>query len=131
MPTPLGGRPSPAVPPLLGLSRRCATSICGGRTERRRGERIAHCLPARLTGRPMWCTALGFMHGERAARILLASEPDNGRVGRVAVGHLDKPKTFAAAGVAVHDDLHGVHQAIGLKSWRRSSAVAVLARLAI
>jgi hypothetical protein len=63
----------------------------------------------------MWCTALGFMHGECAARKLLASEPDNGRVGRVAVGHLDKPKTFAAAGVAVHDDLNGVHQAIGLK----------------
>ena len=74
--------------PLLGWARRRSTSPCGAPTASRRGARRAHRLPARL-----------------------APEPDNGRV---AVGHLDKPQTFAAAGVAVRDDLHGVQQAIGL-----------------
>src|SRR5215471_1785765 len=62
--------------------------LCGVPTASRHGARRAHRLPARL-----------------------APEPDNGRV---AVGHLDKPQTFAAAGVAVRDDLHDVHQARGL-----------------
>jgi len=54
------------------------------------------------------------MYDKRAARERLAPKPDNGRVGHVAVGHLETSRAFAAAGVAVRDDLHGVHQAIGL-----------------
>src|SRR5262249_43069575 len=107
---------APAAPcrPLLGLARHRSPSPCGAPTERERGKRGGDGLSARLTRSPMWCTASGLMYDKRAARERLAPKPDKSRVGHVAVGHLDTSRAFAAAGVAVRDDLHGVPQARGL-----------------
>jgi hypothetical protein len=58
---------------------------------------------------------LGFVDCEGTAPALLALEPRNRGVGRLAVGHLDKPKTFGAAGIAVGNDAGLVHHAIRLK----------------
>jgi hypothetical protein len=55
----------------------------------------------------MRCTALAFTHRERAARAFIAPEPDNGGLSGLAVRHLDELKAFAAARIAVGDDMNG------------------------
>jgi len=57
----------------------------------------------------------GFVDCEGTTRALLALETLNRGVGRLAVGHLDEPKTFGAAGIAVGNDAGLVHHAIRLK----------------
>jgi hypothetical protein len=103
IPTP----PGLAAPASAGVCPRRSTSACSVRTESRRGERTAQRLP-RTTGCPMRCMALACTHRARAARALLAPEPDNGGLSGLAGRHLDERKAFAAARIAVGDDMNGV-----------------------
>src|SRR5580692_10168297 len=51
----------------------------------------------------------GFIDGEGATAMLLAVEGGNCRLGFLIGAHFDKSEPFAAAGVAVVDDLGGYH----------------------
>src|SRR5207247_2146645 len=85
------------------------------------GERLAlpgrppRRLPARLTGLTARFTGLGFIDREGAPLELLTLEPGNSGFRRGAVGHLDESKAFGAAGVAVNNNTHLVHNSIRLK----------------
>jgi len=72
-------------------------------------------LPARLTGLTPRFARLGFIDCKGTARELCALDPSNGSLGRLAVGHLDEPKAFGTARVAVRNDTDLVHNTILLK----------------
>jgi hypothetical protein len=67
---------------------------------------------ARLTTR---FTRLGFVDRESTACELFAVEPLDGGFGRLALGHLDKPKAFGAARVTVSNHIDLVHGTILLE----------------
>src|SRR4029434_7348478 len=65
---------------------------------------------ARLTVRlPTWFTRFGLIHREGTAFELFAVEPLDGRFGRLALRHLDKPEAFGAASVPVDNHIDLVH----------------------
>jgi hypothetical protein len=72
-------------------------------------------LPAGAAGLTTRFTRLGFVDREGTAFELFAVEPLNGGFGRLALGHLDKSKTFGAAGVTVGNHIDLVHNSILLK----------------
>jgi hypothetical protein len=53
----------------------------------------------------------GFIDSERTTIVLLLVQALNGRLGGVVVGHLDKAKSFASPGVAVHYHLSALNRA--------------------
>ena len=80
----------------------------------RSGERPC-ALPARLTGLTPRFTGLGFIDRQGTAREFLTLELRNSSFRRIAIGHLNEPKAFGAAGVPVDNDTDLVHHAILLK----------------
>ena len=78
-------------------------------------ETAPRCLPAGPAGLTARFAGLRFVDREGTARKLFALEPLNGRFGRLGLGHLDEPKAFGTARVAVGNDIDLVHRAIRLK----------------
>ena len=72
-------------------------------------------LPAGAAGLTARFTRLGFVDREGTAFELFAVEPLNSGFGRLALGHLDKPKAFGAPRVTVGNHIDRVHNPILLK----------------
>src|SRR5712691_6626750 len=91
------------------------TGCTGGCPARSGAATVLGCLPAG----PAWLTAgftgLRFVDRERTACELSAVELLDGGFGRLALGHLDKPKAFGAPGVPVGNHIDRVHHSIRLK----------------
>src|SRR5206468_7267317 len=75
----------------------------------------AGCLPAGPAGLTTRFTRLGLIDREGPTLHLLALELGNRRSGGGAIGHLNKAKTFGAAGVAIRDHPDLVHHTIRLE----------------
>jgi hypothetical protein len=70
---------------------------------------------------------LGFIDGQGSAIILRAVQGRNGRLGLLIAAHFDETEAFAAAGIAVADDLGRLHGSVRAKQFfqlRRSDVVA-------
>ena len=82
----------------------------------RRGA-VSHTrdLPPRPAGLTPWFTRLRFVDRERTAIEFFPIEPLDGSFGRRAVGHLDKPKAFGAAGITVGNHIDRVHSTMRLE----------------
>src|SRR2546427_1103883 len=88
----------------------------GSRLCERRSQANTTCgLPASLTGLTTWFTRLGLIDRKGTAREFRTLELRNSGFRRIAVGHLDEPKAFGAARIAVDNNTNLVHHAILLK----------------
>jgi len=76
---------------------------------------VARGLPAGPTRFTTRFTGFGFIDREGTAFELLALEPGNGSLRRVAVGHFHESKAFGAASIAISNDTDLVHNSIRLK----------------
>src|SRR5262245_23321918 len=56
-----------------------------------------------------------FVDGKRASLHLFAVESGNGGLGLLIAPHLHEAEPLRSARVAVHDDLRGLHSAVGLE----------------
>jgi len=72
----------------------------------------------------------GFVDGQGAAFVLLAVERGNGGLGFGVVGHFNEAKTFAAAGVAIVDDLRAFDLAVRGKQLFQGRAIDLVAQIA-
>src|SRR5208337_3832026 len=76
------------------------------------GGALAAAAPAVATARRAVFAWLGFVHGQRAAAVVLAVEPGDGGLRLAVAAHLDETEALAPAGVPVADDLRAAHGSV-------------------
>src|SRR4051794_16013493 len=105
----------PLIPPTAAAAVAAAAATAAAAVAAASTATAAAAVAAASTATAAAALGLGpcFVHGQASAIDLLAVEGGNGGLGLLVAAHLHETEALRAPGVAVHDDLGGLHGPVG------------------